>query len=141
MFLPRKKPRAAWSGSWHPSEVDRSRQEPLPGCERLLPGAGRHEESVECDEQTMARLDESIAVASTYLTEKWIATTSLINPMLEVWEAANAIHPAVARPVEELLTMLIHRTTVTPDEIRTVADEVRGLALQASIIAGGIKVS
>ena len=89
----------------------------------------------------MARMDEALATASTYLTENWIATTALINPLLEVWEAANAVHPAVARPVEEFLTVLIHRTTVTPAEVNAMVDEVRVLALQASVLASGTKVS
>ena len=141
MFASWKKPKGGWSRSWHPSQVERSRPESLPGCERLLPGAERWEGAIDCDDRTVARLDEAISTASTYLSEKWIATTSLINPMLEVWEAANAIHPAVARPVEEFLTVLIHRTTVTPAEADAVADQVRGLALQASVIGGATKVS
>ncbi len=141
MFPSWKKAKGGWTRSWHPSEVDRPRNEPLPGCERLLPRVERSEGMVDCDDQTLARLDEAIATTSMYLTEKWIATTSLINPMLEVWEAAHAIHPAVARPVEEFLTTLIHRTTVTPAEINAMADEVRVLALQASVLVGGTKVS
>ncbi len=141
MISPSKKPRGAWSRGWHPSKVDRPDHDRLPGCESLLPAAERDEWSIDCDDQTMARLDEAIVTASTYLTEKWIATTCLINPMLEVWEAANAVHAAVARPVEELLTVLIHRTTVTPAEVEAVVDEVRVLALQASVLAGGTKVS
>jgi hypothetical protein len=141
MFSPWKKAKGGWSRSWHPSEKGRPGHDPLPGCERLVSRAERYEGTVDCDDRTMARLDEVIAMASAYVTEKWIPTTSLINPMLEVWEAANAIHPAVARPVEEFLTALIHRTTVAPDEIGAVVDETRLLALQASVIAGGMKVS
>jgi hypothetical protein len=134
MFSPWKKRQDEWSRSWHPSEMDRPGHELLPGDERELP-------TVDGDDQTLARLDEAVAIASTYMTENWIPTTSLINPMLEVWEAANAIHPAVARPVEEFLTLLIHRTTVTPADIEAVADGVRVLALQASVLASGTKVS
>jgi len=141
MFASWKKPKGGWSHSWHPSQVERSGPEPLPGCERLLPGADDWEGAVDCDARAVARLDEAIATATTYLTEKWLATTSLINPMLEVWEAANAIHPAVARPVEEFLTVLIHRTTVTPDEANAVADQVRVLAIQACVIGDATKVS
>jgi hypothetical protein len=122
--------------------LDRPRNaEPMAGWQSSWPGGERAEETIDCDDQTLARLEEAIATASTYLTENWIATTSLINPMLGVWEAANAIHPAVARPVEKLLTMLIHRTTVTPADINAVVDEVRVLALQAAVLAGESMVS
>jgi hypothetical protein len=141
MFSSWRKTTGSWRRSWHPSEVVRPRQDPPPGCQMLSPGVERNDGTVDCDEQTLARLDEAIATSSAYLTEKWIATTTLINPMLEVWEAANAIHPTIARPVEELLTVLIHRTTITPAEINAVAHEVRTLALQASVLAEATKVS
>jgi len=141
MFSPWKKPRGVRTRGWHPSQPGRPGHDSLPGCERLLPGSGLYEGTVECDDQMMPGLDQAIATASTYLTENWIATTALINPMLEVWEAANAVHPAVARPVEEFLTVLIHRTTVTPAEVNAMMDQVRVLALQASVLAGGTKVS
>jgi hypothetical protein len=141
MLSPWKKPRGARSRSWHPSEGGRPGHDSLPGCDRLLSPAERDDGTVDCDDHTVTCLDEAIATASTYLTENWIATTVLINPLLEVWEAANAVHPAVARPVEEFLTVLIHRTTVTPAEVNAMVDEVRVLALQASVLAGGTKVS
>ena len=137
MFPRWKRPQGGWSRNWHPSEVDREQNQCLPGCERLLPDSERSEPAVECDDQTLARLDETINTVSTYLTENWIATAVLINPMLGLWEAANAIHPAVARPVEEFLTMLIHRTTVAPAEVNAVLDEIRVLALQASVFIDG----
>jgi hypothetical protein len=141
MFSRRKKDPGRDAHNWHPSELIRPRNEPLVGGERLLPSVERSEATFDCDDETMARLDEAIATASTYLSERWTPTTSLINPLLEVWEAAHAIHPAVARPVEGLLPTLIHRTTVTPAEITAMADEVRVLALQASVLVGGTKVS
>jgi hypothetical protein len=117
--------------------VHREQNECLPGCDRSLPDSERSEPAVECDDQTLARLDETINIVCTFLTENWIATAVLINPMLGLWEAANTIHPAVARPVEEILTMLIHRTTVAPAEVNAVLDELRVLALQASVFIDG----
>jgi len=141
MFSPWRKAKGGRSRRWHPSQKERPRPDPVAGCEQLQPGVERREAEVDCDDKALARLDEAIAMTSAYLTDEWIPTTSLINPMLEVWEAAHAIHPAVARPVEEFLTALIHRTTVTPAEIDAVAKEVKLLTLQACVIAGGLKVS
>jgi len=141
MFSRRKKYPDRDAHKSYPSGLTRPRNELPAGPERLLHSVERSVGSVDCDDETLARLDEAIATASMYLTEKWIPTTSVINPLLEVWEAASAIHPAVARPVEGFLTALIHRTTVTPTEINAVADEVRVLAIQASVLAGGTKVS
>jgi hypothetical protein len=141
MFSAWKKPKGGWSRRWHPSQVYRPRHDPLSDCQNLRSRAERIEAMADWDHQAMDRLDEAISMASPYLTERWIPTTSLINPMLGVWEVANAIHPAVARPVEEFLTSLIHRTTVTPAEFGCVVDEVRVLALQASVLASGAKVS
>lgn len=141
MFSRRKKDPACGAHDWHPSELARPPNTPFPGLAESLPPLQGTEPEVDVDGQSLARLDEAIATASMYLTEKWIPTTSVINPFLEVWEAPNAVHPAVARPVEEFLTLLIHRTTVTPAEINALADEVRVLALQASVLSGATKVS
>jgi hypothetical protein len=135
MFSRWRKAPAGRPQGWHPSQGKGPRPGPLPGREASLPAVRIPEPEVDAADQTLARLDEAIGRASTYRTQRWIATTCLINPMLEVWEAAHAIHPAVSRPVEELLIVLVHRTTITPAEINRVVDEVRALALQASVLA------
>jgi hypothetical protein len=136
MLLPWKKSRG-----WHPSSRETPVAECLPGGSRLVPDSDRLETTVDGSDAMLAKLDDAIAKVCVYLTEKSVPSAGLINPMLEVWEAANAIHPAVAGPVEEFLTVLIHRTSVAPAEINAVADDVKVLALQASVLAGGMTVS
>ena len=83
----------------------------------------------------MARLDEAIAELGPYLTETIIPTGQVINPLLDVWDAAHNIHPYASSPVEQLLTVLVARAWVPPAELSSTLDEVRSSALQASVLA------
>jgi hypothetical protein len=90
------------------------------------------------DDATVAEvmtLDEAIAALSPYMGDSIVPTGYLINPLLDVWSAAHAIGPTVARPVEELLTVFISRSTTTPAELVATFDLVRIAALQANMLA------
>lgn len=81
-----------------------------------------------------ARLDEAVAGLGPFLTETFIPTSAVINPLLVVWDAANEIDPCVSSPVERLLTVLVARTWVRPSELTATLDEVRAAASQASLL-------
>jgi hypothetical protein len=52
-----------------------------------------------------------------------------ITPLLDLWALATAVDGAVARPIERLLTLLVHRTLVTSLEL------ARGLELVRTALA------
>jgi hypothetical protein len=80
-------------------------------------------------------IDEAIAALEPYMRENFIPAGQVINPLIDVWSVAHNIHPSVARPVEELLTALVSRSTTTASEVATTLDNVRIAALQASVLA------
>ncbi len=81
-------------------------------------------------------LDDAIGALRPYMREEFIYSAALVNPLLVVWGAARAVEADVASPVEGLLTDLMHRTTVTTEEILAAMDEVRARALQELVLEG-----
>lgn len=88
-------------------------------------------------DERVDRLDRAVAGLDPYLPEQSTGAAGLVNPLLVVWDAAQAVHPAVAGPVEDLLTALLHRLTVPTAEVRAVVEETRARALQVLILEGG----
>ena len=83
----------------------------------------------------LVRLDEAIAVLAPYLRETVIPTGRIINPLLDVWDAAHSIAADVSSPVEQLLTTLVTRHLITPTELVSVLDKARIAALQATVLS------
>jgi hypothetical protein len=86
-------------------------------------------------EAAAVSVDEAIAGLDPYLREKIIPTGVVINPLLDVWSAAQSIDANVARPIEELLTVLVSRSATTPGELVAALDRVQIAALQAHVLA------
>lgn len=59
-----------------------------------------------------------------------ISRSRVVNPLLGIWKLASDIDPAVAGPVEQLLTTLGHRQVVSGTELEATMDEVRKLLLE-----------
>ena len=87
-------------------------------------------------EDRVTALDESISALDPYLREEFTHPAALVNPLLVVWDAAQDVDPGVSCPVEELLTDLLHRTTVATSEIVTAMEEVRARAVQVLVLEG-----
>lgn len=68
-------------------------------------------------------LESSLADAATV-----VAARHLIDPVLQLWELADDIDPAVAAPIEALLVHLTGRHRTTTDEVRAALAEA-GAAL------------
>jgi len=103
------------------AETDRANQ-----VEEVLGGS-----RVDLSDTALARLSEALDGLALYMSEPVIPAGRVINPLLDVWDAAHSVDPYVGSPVEQLLTVLLTRTSVTPAELNSVLDEVRAAALQA----------
>jgi hypothetical protein len=86
----------------------------------------------------MQTLDKALAAVKPYMREQIIPATQVINPLLDVWAAAQSIHPSVAGPVEGLLTKLACRSMATPSELLAALDEVRLAAVQVNVLANAL---
>lgn len=86
------------------------------------------------------RLDETLKTLDPYLQEPAASAGALVNPLLVVWDAAHAVHPEVATPVEKLLTGLLHRTTVPVDDVLVAVEDMRARALQVLVLTGRVVV-
>lgn len=64
-----------------------------------------------------------------------IAASAALNPLLGIWDAARAVGPEVSDPVERMLTVAIHRSTLGSDELIACVQEVRALALQEAVLS------
>lgn len=91
-------------------------------------------------EERVERLDEAAVALGPYLREATACARMLVNPLLVVWDAAHAVHPEVATPVEELLTGLLHRTTIPVQDVLGAIDDVRARALQELVLGGWVMV-
>ena len=105
----------------------------LPSGPQPVSTPGSDELRFDTDEAAVAFLDRAIAALDPYLREGIIPSRQVIDPLLDVWSAARSVDPDVARPVEELLTVLISRTTTTPAELVGTLDHVQIAALQARV--------
>lgn len=85
-------------------------------------------------EEKLLKLEEAIADLVPYLAEETVSASLMINPLLLVWDGAHDLGPAVARPVETMLTALVHRSTVSTGEVLSLMDETRALAVQAFVL-------
>jgi hypothetical protein len=88
---------------------------------------------------TDGALDQAVASLESCLREKIIPAAQVINPLLDVWSAAESVHPSVALPVEELLTTVVSRSATTPSEMLATLDDLRIAALQASVLAHPVR--
>ena len=82
----------------------------------------------------LVRLDKAIAVLDPYLRQTVIPTGRIINPLLDVWDAAHSIAADVSFPVEQLLTTFIILHLITPTELVSVLGKVRIAALQSTVL-------
>ncbi len=69
-----------------------------------------------------------------FMTDDHVPAGALINPLLDVWAAARAMDPAVARPVERLMTDLLRRHLATSDEVTAVIGEMNGLIVESRLV-------
>ena len=124
---------------WIPCAAAASRSNPIPEAPQTAvvsddgrsgpdPSAGGATDS------RLVRLDEAVTVLDSYLWETVIPTGRIINPLLDVWDAAHSIAADVSSPVEQLLTTLVSRHLITPTELVCVLDKVRVAALQATVL-------
>lgn len=111
--------------------VRHERQEPPP-----VPVGPPRTHSTAPVEERVNRLDEAVTALTPYLRDSFIYSAVLVNPLLVVWGAAQAVEPEVASPVEHLLTDLLHRTTVASEEIFSAIADVRARALQVLVLEG-----
>jgi hypothetical protein len=90
---------------------------------------------INLSEDSVARLESSLARLREHLTADTLAPGALVNPLLDVWAAAHDIHPWVSLPVERLLTVIQSRSSIDAPEVRCAADEVSLLLLEIRSLA------
>ena len=125
-------PEVAGSGTSSPSGG--SQIDPLYGAWAVEPS----ESSIDASDNVLARIDEAEAVLGGYLVKGVVSIGLVINPLLDVWDAAHCIDPGVSSPVEHLLTGLVARTWVSAAELTFTLDQVRAAALQASVLVDAL---
>ena len=114
---------------------------------RLAPGAmeGDDPGPVHTDmarvDADMAALDAAVDTVLIFLDGRLVSRHVLINPLLNVWEAARVIDSSVTRPVERLLTRMVSREMVPSDEVTGVVDDVRARAIAASVVSNCVSAS
>ncbi len=91
-------------------------------------------------EDRVERLDRTVAALDPYLREPAVSASTLVNPLLVVWDAAHDVVPDVATPVERLLTGLVHCTTVPATDVLEAVDDARARALQVLVLTGRVMV-
>ena len=119
--------RADRSGSWG---IDRSR----------IDIESVHTDMVRVDAD-MAALDATVDKVLAFLGGRLVPRPVLINPLLNVWEAARAIDATVSRPVERLLTTMMSRELISSDDVTAAMDDVRARAVGASVVANCVTTS
>jgi hypothetical protein len=128
----------AWDRRSSPATAACRTASPPPPREIGLRGGTRREETGETrtapTEAALAHLDQALAALNPSLEEAVITAAVVINPLLDIWDAARSIDPYVSAPVEQLLTVLVERTTVTPAELTATLNGLRIAALQASVL-------
>ncbi|HEV2370019.1 MAG TPA: hypothetical protein VGR90_09075, partial [Acidimicrobiales bacterium] len=91
----------------------------LDDIDGLEAGVGRPDRESVRRRGTVALALEAIEVLESNLAgaPTVVHAHRLIGPMLELWDLADAVDPAVATPVEALLTHLVGREHTTIDEV------------------------
>lgn len=80
-------------------------------------------------------LEETLSTLVTYTAGGAVPAQVVINPLLEVWDAAHEIAAEVSVPVEVLLTSAVQRPSLQPDELISCIEEVWALAVQESVFS------
>jgi hypothetical protein len=96
-----------------------------------------HQLHVDESPTTALALDEALLALQPYIRDA-MSAAQIINPLLDVWSAAQSIHPSVARPVEDLLTALVSGSATTRQELLAVLDEVRIAGVQMNVLASAM---
>lgn len=86
------------------------------------------------DERT-DRLETVIEAFLANFDQPAISASRPINALLEIWGLASDIDPAVAEPVERLLTALVGRELTTPEELASVMEDLRLALVERSVAA------
>ena len=84
------------AGSGTSSPSGGSQIDPLYGAWAVEPS----ESSIDASDNVLARIDEAEAVLGGYLVKGVVSIGLVINPLLDVWDAAHCIDPGVSSPVE-----------------------------------------
>lgn len=84
---------------------------------------------------SVENLDRALALLMEFTNQSSVAASFIVNPLLSVWDAARDVGTEVSAPVEALLTVAVHRSSIGADEIRGCAMDVRARALQESVLS------
>ncbi|MGH9066742.1 MAG: hypothetical protein ACRD0J_04515 [Acidimicrobiales bacterium] len=75
-------------------------------------------------DESIQALEERSAAFRAAHGEGVFSASRTINPLLEVWELANAVDHSVAEPIEGLLTAMVGRELTTAKELLAAMDEL-----------------
>lgn len=80
-------------------------------------------------------LEAALLTLHAFTGEPRVPASTLINPLLDVWDVARRVGPEVAAPAEALLGLSVRRSTLTSDEIVACIDDIRARAVESSVLA------
>ncbi|MDA8045962.1 MAG: hypothetical protein M0Z30_12105 [Actinomycetota bacterium] len=82
----------------------------------------------------LEQLTQALTELDRYSDELLVAPSAIVNALLNVWDAAHAIDQSISEPIEQMLTVTVHRMTIDGREVAALVDEVRARALEVSLL-------
>lgn len=92
-------------------------------------------EEARSNRAALEALERTLLALEPFTREARVPASVMINPLLDVWDAAHQIGPDVTLPVEALLTLAVHRSMLLAEEIDAGAKATRQRAVETSLLA------
>lgn len=105
------------------------RQSPRNHSEQPLPGP------VACPDSAVRAVHSALGHLRARLGEPTVSPADLLEPLLQLWAAANEVHPWVALPVQHFLTGLAPERAVSSSDVAALAEDVHLLMLEVCALA------
>ncbi len=102
------------------------------------PGAdepGQAQQPYQATAESRDELDRAIDRLVAETGQGVLSVSRVVNPLLQLWSVARDLDPAVAQPIENLLTALVGRSLTTSGEIAATMAEVRAAAAATGSLA------
>lgn len=97
--------------------------------EQPLPG------TVAVPDSAVRAVHSALSHVRARLSEPTVSPADLLEPLLQLWAAANEVHPWVALPVQHFLTGLAPERAVPSSEVAALAEDVHLLLLEVCVLA------
>ncbi|HET6964064.1 MAG TPA: hypothetical protein VFH58_04780 [Acidimicrobiales bacterium] len=105
------------------------RQPPRNHSQQPVPGA------VAIPDSAVRAVHSALGHVRARLSEPTVSPPDLLEPLLQLWAAANEVHPWVALPVQHFLTGLVPERAVPSADVAALAEDVHLLLLEVCALA------